>query len=182
MSRDDIEQYFTSENLKSGCASYLSPSEQYLLTVRRYITKPGYGDYSKGVVTHAQTNDVLTEVKRNYGDFWHCFVSHPNGHEYLLCGEDYQGYSVIELDTGERRDYLPTEAAHGVGFCWIECEADDDDLELRVEGCYWACPYEVVRYRFDRPLELPYEELSREDLNPIDDESEEEENDSDAAV
>jgi hypothetical protein len=32
---------------------------------------------------------------------------------------------------------------------------------LAVDGCYWACPFDVVLYDFRNPEDLPLRELSR---------------------
>lgn len=109
---------------------------------------------------------------------------HSNGHDYLLCGEDYQGYTVIELDTKERKDLLPESVPkqytykdqngveksgvvdtypNGYGFCWADIKPSPDRNVLAVSGCYWACPYEVVLYDFSDPMRLPYWEIERWD-------------------
>jgi hypothetical protein len=36
-----------------------------------------------------------------------------------------------------------------------------DGLTLAVEGCYWACPYDLVFYNFSDPTKLPLPELTR---------------------
>jgi hypothetical protein len=101
-------------------------------------------------------------VRRNYSAFPFTWCEdHPTGHDYLVCGEDYQGQTIIELDTGRRADYLPAQAEQGTGFCWAQHYLAPSKEVLIVDGCYWACPYELVAFDFSRPLELPYEELHR---------------------
>lgn len=41
---------------------------------------------------------------------------------------------------------------------------------LIVDGCYWACPYELVAFDFSKPMDLPYPELHRwaGDLGTVD--------------
>ena len=122
MRDDDDEQYFTADRQRGEGESFPSLSGRYTLTISEYRTKPEWGDYSRGIVRDKEGNGVV-DVKRNYGAFPFCFVEHPNGHEYLVCGEDYQGQTVVELDTGKRVDYVPPEAQEGLGFCWAAIES-----------------------------------------------------------
>jgi hypothetical protein len=115
-----IEQLFVPENLIVGSRqSSVSPSGRYRLDIDRYTTGPKTWCYSRGIVWRLSDEAVIADVKRNYGHFWHAWVpQHPSGHEYLLCGEDYQGYTVINLDLATVLTYLPPEAEKGWGFCW----------------------------------------------------------------
>lgn len=81
----------------------------------------------------------------------------------MLCGEDYQGYSVIQCKSGRVEIYFPDEGFDGGGFCWAAVHPSPDGLTLAVEGCYWACPYEIVFYDFTDPMVLPLKELARID-------------------
>lgn len=140
-----------------------SPSGRYKLTLSKKPTKPGCWDYAVGEVAlsddlmnaphSSATTAAIATVNRNYSSFPFLFVeNHPNGHDYLICGENYQGQTVIELDTGKRLDFLPPEAEKGHGFCWGSYEFDIASQILIVEGCYWACPYEFKFYNFSDPM------------------------------
>lgn len=131
-----------------------SPSGKYLLTITQKPTKPGCWNYSVGEVTDIEKGGTtITTVNRNYSSFPHLFIEgHPNRHDYLVCGEDYQGQTVIELDTGKRLDHLPPEAEKGHAFCWAAYEFDIASQLLVVDGCHWACPYEFRFYDFSNPM------------------------------
>lgn len=140
---------------------HLSPSGRYRLVVTTHGTTPGCWSYSKGRVYSG--DQLVTTVCRNYGAFPFLFVEdHPNGHSYLLCGEDYQGQTVIELDTGRRNDILPKSAEDGFGFCWAAYTASPSKRTLAVDGCFWACPYEVWLIDFTDPMAVPLPILHRE--------------------
>src|SRR5262249_37605987 len=126
-------------------------------------TGPNTWNVSRGIVVRTHDGQAIADVKRNYGSFWYGWVHHPNGDDYLLCGEDYQGYSVINLTTGKSNVYFPDTGCGGSGFCWTAVYPSPDCLMLAVEGCYWACPYEVVFYDFRHPERLPLPELGRID-------------------
>ncbi|WP_441286860.1 hypothetical protein ACSRUE_31720 [Sorangium sp. KYC3313] len=59
---------------------------------------------------------------------------------------------MVELDTGKRRDHLPEEAREGVGFCWVDMRFEPSAAMLVVEGCIWACPYELRFFDFADPI------------------------------
>jgi hypothetical protein len=136
-----------------------SPSGQYRLMTAIHRHPDDAWAYSSGRA-FALLGTAFATIERNYGAFPFLWVEdHPNGHDYLICGEDYQGQTVIELDTGKRVDHLPDEAKAGHGFCWAQHFISPDRRVLAVEGCYWACPYEVAIFDFGNPLVLPYPKL-----------------------
>jgi len=160
--RVEMEKFFTDEN-EQHRREELSPSGKYRLVITSYGTKKGCWNYSRGRVYVGEK--LIADVKRNYSSFeWAFAEGHPNGHDYLLCGEDYQGQTVVELDTGLRADTGATEdTMKGFGFCWVRIHPSPDRKVVAVDGCYWACPYEVVLFDFSEPLKLPYRELERWD-------------------
>jgi hypothetical protein len=161
--RKELEEIFSTYLLIEGSEKeFVSPSGLYKLQVATYgePEKPSW-NCSRGLVTRQSDGTVIADVKRNLGFFWHRWVEHPNGHEYLLCGEDYQGYCVINLNLEAYQVYFPEEGYDGAGFCWGDVNPTPDKLVLAVEGCYWACPNEVVFYDFRTPDKLPYQELGR---------------------
>lgn len=141
--------------------TYSSPSERYRLEVVNVPSeKPGYSDTSVGRVYEGER--LIATVRRNYHSFQFAFVEdHPSGGDYMVCGEDYQGQTVVNLKTGEVKSYVPEAAKHGVGFCWVNAELSPDNSMLLVDGCYWACPYEVWVVDFSDPMTLPWPVLFR---------------------
>ena len=136
---------------RSKAVVHKSPSGRYDLIVTPVSTRPGCWSYTLGEVFKGPC--LLARVERNYSSFPFLFIEgHPDGHDYLVCGEDYQGQTVIQLDTGERRDHLPPEAKKGWGFCWSGITFAKEAKVLVVDGCVWACPYEYRLYDFSRPM------------------------------
>lgn len=141
--------------------NHTSPSQRYSLTIEQIETRPGCWNYTRGVVRDA-SDKIVAEVNRNYHSFEFLWVEdHPNGHDYLVCGANYQGQTVLELDTGNRRDFLPDEAKQGHGFCWVTYTFNRQHQILVVDGCVWAAPYEHRFYMFDDPMN-GWPELERE--------------------
>lgn len=162
--RKEFEDRFATYSVIEGSEKEsISPSGLYRLQVLTYganTEKPSW-QYSRGIITRLSDGKVIADVKRNLKFFWHCWIEHPNGHEYLLCGEDYQGYSLINLNLESCQVYFPEEGYNGAGFCWGDVTPSPDKLVLAVEGCYWACPNDIVFYDFRTPDKLPYQELGR---------------------
>lgn len=133
---------------------HLSPSGRFKLITSRFSTGPGSWDYSQGKVYHAGSDVPLATVQRNYGAFPFTWVeAHPDGNDYLIAGQDYQGQTVIELDTGLRVERLSPGTEKGHGFCWAEARFDAATQMLIVCGCIWACPYEFRFYDFSHPMD-----------------------------
>ena len=130
-----------------------SPSGKYRLDVTHHDTGNRTWRYSKGRVYRVEGNVLIETVCRNYSSFATLWVEdHPNGHSYLVCGEDYQGQTVIELDTGKRVNYLEVGAKLGYGFCWQSFIASPSKNTLAAQGCYWACPYQIQMIDFSNPM------------------------------
>jgi hypothetical protein len=160
--RHQIEQHFIPANLLSDEREpSLSPSGRYRLDLSLYRTGETAWTYSKGTVTDLTSQIVVADIKRNHPAFWHGWIVHPNGREYLLCGEDSQGYTVIDLTARQIHTFLPEAAYSGHGFCWAAVYPSPDKLLLAVEGCYWAAPYDIVFFDFAEPSRLPLPELGR---------------------
>ena len=139
----------------------VSPSGKYGLIITPYTTGKGCWNYTLGEVF--VEDQLIALVKRNYSSFPYAWVeAHANGHDYLVCGENYQGQTIIELDTGKRIDYLPEMAKLGGGFCWTDIVPSFDGNLLAVVGCYWGSPYEVVIYDFSNPMDAPWIILNRD--------------------
>ncbi len=159
--RKEISEEFNKLSLIDNSTEFFkSPYGNYTLEVSEYGPRKR-GNFSRGIVRQADSDHIVCEIKRNYSGFWHAWVSHRNGEEYLLCGEDYQGYNVITLPSGRNDFYLHEDALKGMGFCWVVVHASLDGTILAVEGCYWGDLYEIVFFDFSDPANLPFPEFER---------------------
>ncbi len=147
----------------------LSPSGKYKLLVTSFTSGPGTWNVTEGKVFRVDSDTPIASIRRNYSAFPYCFVEgHANGHDYLIGGEDYQGQTIIELDTGAKRGLLPEEAKEGHGFCWGGYTYSPETQLLLVDGCFWACPYEYRFYDFSDPMNKGWPQL---ELVPQDEEN-----------
>lgn len=155
------ESFFVPENANlEDRTEHTSPSGRWKLVITPYKTRKGAWNYSRGEVFDTSNRAIVADVHRNYRAFPFTWIEdHRNGHSYIVCGEDYQGQTVIELDTIRRRDHLPPEAKDGNGFCWSSSEILEDGCTLLVDGCYWACSYEYRLFDFSNPMERGWPEV-----------------------
>jgi hypothetical protein len=177
-----VEKRFTERKLKPVTTKeHLSPSNNYKLVTINLDNGEGYWDFIKGTVTDIRTGEEIFIILRNYGSFWYQWIEHQNGKEYLLCGEDYQGYVCLNLTERKKHVYFSEGGFKGWGFCWTEVKEyyKDTDNTIRVEGCYWGAQFEEVEYDFSDPDTLPYREISRHDVDYEDDDEDDEENEND---
>lgn len=161
--RDLVRQRFEAASLGEVVKEDVSPTDRFRLEVRPCPTGANRWNYTRGEVTRLTDNRLLSVVERNYSAFWHCWVLHPDGHEYLLCGEDYQGYSVIDLTAEREHVFLSEAGLKGGGFCWAEILPSPDGLALAVSGCIWGGPFDALLLDFSQPHELPLPEIGRLD-------------------
>lgn len=149
--------FFVEDNrIKDQTRKIHSPSGEYCLVIDYYTTRKGCWNYSRGVVFD-KNNKKIADIKRNYHSFWYAWAEkHPNGHDYLLCGHNYQGQTVVELDTRTKKSYLPKEAKQGFAWCWADVKVSPNCTKVAVEGCVWGAPYDLVIYDFSNPMNLPY--------------------------
>jgi hypothetical protein len=141
----------------------LSPSGRYSITVDSYTTVKGSWNYTRGRVFSATGDrlETIADVKRNYSTFPFLWLEGhgETGHDYLLCGSDYQGQTFVDLTTGQRRDTLSDGSDKGFGFCWAAYKLLSGGRILLVDGCYWACPYEYRFFNVSDPIEKGWPEL-----------------------
>jgi hypothetical protein len=144
-----------------------SPSGKFILEIRHYNHEEGIRryNYTKGIVTDSD-HKIIDIIYRNYDPFLFSWVE-VNGTEYLLCGLDYQGYSIVNLSNNESKHYVPEEAYKGQGFCWAEIIYFQQKKLIVVDGCYWAYPYELVFYDFSNPMNVPFKDVFRVEVDSI---------------
>ena len=144
---------------------HLSPSGKYKLTIQSYHTTRLTGErsweYTQGIIVNVKTSEELAVVRRNYHRFWHLWLVQGEK-EYLLCGENYQGYGVIDPQAKTVQHHLPEEAQKGHGFCFAEVRQTAPD-RIMVHGCHWGGPFEVRMYDVSNPTSLPYPLIEQRD-------------------
>lgn len=143
--------YFTEENLKPEPREELSPSGRTKLLIRRYSTKKGCWNYSRGTLYRVSDGELIADIKRNYASFTHSWVE-KDGQEYLIGGRSYMNQCIINCDEGREVEVSDKDLEKaGSGFCWVDAMLSPDGNTLIVDGCYWACSYEFKFFDFTDP-------------------------------
>jgi hypothetical protein len=122
-----------------------SPSGRYQLAIHDLDRT------SRGVVTRVADGTVVCDLTRNYGMFHHTFVT-KDDREYLIAGRSYMSQTIVDLDRGMEYE-PPGEQEDGSAFIWTACFLSPDGNTLAVDGCVWACPYELKFFDFTDPAE-----------------------------
>ena len=161
-----FESYFVESNrIEEEREIIISPSGKYKLIIDGYRVNPKYKDPSvtRGVVRKLKEETIIADIKRNINYFFYHWIIHPNENEYLLCGENYQGYTMVNLSKRLTQSFLPEEAKEGMGFIWSTVYPSPDKLVLAVGGCVWGMNHEVRFYDFSNPDVFPLKELGKFD-------------------
>lgn len=139
----------------------LSPCGRYQLEVECYATVacPDYASLIVAVIRSITSGEIVATVKRNDERCFHAWVSRE-GHDYLILPEDLEGQTIIDLNSGRVEGYSSPDD----GFIWAGLHPSPDRNKLAVEGCYWACPFQVTIYDFRDPMNLPLPTIAQLDL------------------
>jgi hypothetical protein len=165
--RRNIEsRWKDSKPLLDRVGTHTSPSGKYILKVTpcAFDLHRNWA-YTVGDVWSKIDNQPvqIAQVIRDHHVFPFVWCEdHPDGNDYLLCAEDYQGETVVRLNTGERIDYIEKEAESNHGFSWSDCKVSPDKTRIAVEGGYWAQGFEVHIRDFRNPFAAPYVRVGKD--------------------
>lgn len=164
--RNIEERWKGSTPLMDQVETHTSPSGKYTLKItpcvfdlhRNWLYTVG-DVFTKSIGGEIQ----LAQIVRDHHVFPFMFCEgHTDGNDYLLCGEDYQGLTVIRLNTGERVDYIEKEAESNQGFSWSDCQISPDKTRIAMKGGYWAQGSEVHIRDFRNPFSVPYVRVGKD--------------------
>lgn len=109
-------------------------------------------------VCHADGR-LIAAATRNFHDLGPILFFQHGVRDYLLISEDYHGgYGCIDLNTGNKATHDPVDTAeHSQHWCWFSVvDYNQDTHMLRISGCYWAAPFNVVTWHVSDPMKPPY--------------------------
>jgi hypothetical protein len=137
--------------------SDISPCGRYRIDVDSYSTlNCAIGGWiSVATVRASATGDVIATVKRNDDRWFHGWIIGNDG-DYLVCSEDLEGQTVVDLRSGSVVGF----SSKSDPFIWCQFHPSGDKKRLAIIGCYWACPYLVVVYDFGTPMSLPLRKIA----------------------
>lgn len=140
--------------------THISPGKKYVIETTPYEISPTGWDYCEARIYMHNVDRMVGTVLRNYGSFpktW-C-LDHPDGNDYLFCGEDYQAITVVNLTTGNMSTVVDESVHKGAGFCQTGGIVSESRTKLALTGCEWGGPYGIVFYDISKPMEQPWKEL-----------------------
>jgi len=168
--REDINDSFFDEksirNERIGCIP--SRTGNYALEVKKYYFANPDRAWTRGVIY--RNGDPFLHVNRMASDFPFSWVEkhldHRDNHyhDYLLCASTPGGYTNVQLDTGEIRDFVPDDVKRGKehGFRILEFFPSPDKLSLLLRGDHFEeNKKDLVLLDFSDPMNLPYREIRR---------------------
>ena len=114
-----------------------------------------------GEICRLYANEELVyEWKNTYGNSRFAkIIHHSDGEDYLVFDEDLYGYSVLKLSDFSCMHYLPAESYGDFPdifeetFIWCNIFYNAENNMMAVDGCYWACPENVVVLDFSNPMQ-----------------------------
>ena len=142
---------------------------------------PGHAALDGEICRLYKNDELVFEWKNTDGNSRVAdIIHHSNGNKYLIFDEDLYGYSVLNLADLQCMHYIPAESygkypeEFRETFLWCKCFYNRETDLLAVEGCYWACPYDVIVLDFRDPMTAveagqwsdAYLECSGEDCDP----------------
>lgn len=126
-----------------GVERVTSPSGRYQLAI------DDLAQTSRGIVTRLSDGAIVCDLTRNFDTFHHTFVV-KGDREYLIAGRSYMSQTIVDLDRGAEYE-PPGDQEDGGAFIWVSAFLSPGGNTLAVDGCIWACPYEVRFFDFTNP-------------------------------
>lgn len=159
----DTENWHTTKGRTIADASYRG----YTIHITEWKHNDAESTYwSQMTVKVYKHGKLCAEFNRNY----HAFVgiiANQNGTDYLITSANYQCITICNLSTGEVKSYTDLDdIKHGMGFCPVELDWDEDENTLIIDGCHWGWPVERMVCTGIN-LENPAPALNRAEIREI---------------
>lgn len=121
--------------------------------------KPGYAPVDGEICRLFKNDKLIFEWKNTDGNSrMASIIYHADGYTYFVFDEDLYGYSVLNLDSLQCMHFIPAES-YGTypdefkeTFIWCGCFYNPENNLLAVDGCFWACPGDVIVLDFKDPM------------------------------
>lgn len=121
--------------------------------------KPGWAPENGEICRLYHSGKIIYEWKNTDGKSRMAnIIHHSDGNDYFVFDEDLYGYSVLNLKSMKSMHYIPAESYTEPSsemqetFIWCDCFYNPGTNRLAVNGCFWACPYNVIVLDFSNPM------------------------------
>jgi len=163
-----MDHFKIAKPLSNRVKKYISPSGKYTLIVTpmqfRFRNKKTKYVYTIGTVY--QDGKMIFNIHRNSSDFPYSFIeNYVDGHDYLLCAEDIQSRTAVQLDTSKAKSFISEKSQRGIEFCWQKFHMSPGLNIIAVEGYVKYKPKDKLEYREIRfykisdMMDLPWMEV-----------------------
>lgn len=121
--------------------------------------EPGHAPVDGEICRLFKDDRMVFEWKNTDGNSrMACIIHHADGNTYFVFDENLYGYSVLNLDSLQCMHYIPSESygkypeEFEETFIWCDCFYNPENSLLAVDGCFWACPWDVIVLDFKDPM------------------------------
>jgi hypothetical protein len=146
-----------------------SPLGKYSLTLTPYVVKDRRCPfYSVVEIIRNSDGEKMGKVIRNEADFPFLFVeNHIDGKDYLMCAEDYQGFTIICITDGKKWDYVAEKSKRDLALRITDFHLSPNKMSLAIEGHAKGKPSDIVEtdevhfFLINEITKLPYKEVDK---------------------
>jgi len=163
-----MQAIYSGKPIKAKKETRLSPSGKYSLELTPYSVKDRRCPfYSVVEIIRKNDGERLGKIIRNEADFPFIFVEDHGGKDYLLCAEDYQGFTVINITSGKKLDYVPEKSKRDLAMKITDFYVSPDRKTIAIEGYGKTKPSDIVEtdeihfYKLVDMEKLPYPEVDK---------------------
>ena len=163
-----IKAVSTGKALKAKKEIRASPSGKYMLELTPYSVKDMRCPFFSVVeIIRKIDGERMGKIIRNEADFPFLFIEEYEGKDYLMCAEDYQGFTLINITDGKKYDYVPEKSKRDLALRIMDFYISPDRRTLAIEGCGRTKPSDLVDwdeihfYKIEDLTKLPYQEVDK---------------------
>jgi len=154
--------------LKGKKENRSSPSGKYTLELIPYSVKDMRCPFYCVVeIKRTVDGERMGKIIRNEADFPFIFIEDFNGKDFLMCAEDYQGFTLINITEGKKYDYILEKSKRDLALRITDFYVSPNKKTLAIEGHGKSKPSDVFAldeihfYKIDDLTKLPYQEVDK---------------------
>lgn len=154
--------------LKGKKENRASPSGKYKLELLPYSVKDMRCPfYSVVEIIRSSDGDRMGKIIRNEADFPFLFIEDLDGKDYLLCAEDYQGFTLINITEGKKYDYIAEKSKRDLAMRITDFYITPNRKCLAIEGYTKHKPSDIIEmdeihfYKIADLTKFPYQEVDK---------------------
>jgi len=145
-----------------------SPSGKYKLELMPYsVQDMRCPFYSVVEIVRISDGERMGKIIRNEADFPFLFVENRDGKDYLMCAEDYQGFTLINITDGKKYDYIPEKSKRELALRITDFHLTPNKECVAIEGFGKLKPSDIIEsdeihfYKINDLTKLPYQEIDK---------------------